>query len=220
MAVPRPRFDHRNGRILHHVLNQSLAATGNEHVDITPHIHQNLCALPVGGGNQLHAMGIKTALRKCRLDQLYQLFVGVNGFFSATKHHGVSGLQAESGRIHRHVGAGFINDRHHAERHPDVPDGNARGALPRLSLSDRVLQIDKLLQRAADRLHPFFAQRQPVNHRLCQSAVRRPVQIQPVGSRQLCGVFPENPGNAEQNSVFLFGVGKRQLGRRRLGIFA
>ena len=49
------------------------------------------------------------------LDHGAQRHVAVQGFRAATQDGGVAGLQAQAGRIHRHVGPGFVEDANLAQ---------------------------------------------------------------------------------------------------------
>ena len=53
----------------------------------------------------------------------------MRGLGTAAQHRGVAGLQAQRGRVHRYIRARFIDDTHHAERHPHTPDLDSRGAI-------------------------------------------------------------------------------------------
>ncbi len=48
--------------------------------------------------------------------------VGVDGFLAAAQDHRVAALDAEGGRVDRHVGAALVDHEDDAQRHAHLPD--------------------------------------------------------------------------------------------------
>ena len=111
-----PGFDHRNRRVLYRGLDQSLAASRDDDVDVLAQLQHALHERAIGRRNQLHAMFRQTCLPQAFLNGTGNGPIARQRFAAAAKHDGVPGLDADGGDIARHVRPRFVDDPDHAER--------------------------------------------------------------------------------------------------------
>ena len=104
-------------------------ASRDDHVDQAAGGHQVRDRLPVGAGHQ-RARRPPATRPRCRprrdRTSTSARLERVRGAGTA-QQHGVPGLQRDPGGVDGDVGPGLVDDRHHAERHPDLPQLQAVG---------------------------------------------------------------------------------------------
>ena len=218
VTVSRPRFNDGNGSVFHHALDQSLSASGNQHVHVSAHGHQNLGAFPLGGFNQLHPVRIQITVLQCPFDQSDDGGIGMDGFLSAAKNHRVARLQAESGGIHRHVRTCLVDHGDHAKGDPHAGNFQSRRTGPRLSLPYGILQLHQVSEGLTDPFDSFFIQRQSIQHGFGNTVVLRLLQILLVFQDQRLALLLQQLGNAQKHAVFRFRICQSQTCRRFLGV--
>ena len=94
-------------------LNEALAATGNDHIDILRHGNELTHRLAIGGLHQLHRMGRQTRFLQGLLNQKRQGFVGIDGFGSASQNTSVATFDRQAGRFNGDIGTAFENHAEH-----------------------------------------------------------------------------------------------------------
>ena len=127
MAIPGAGFDDGDDGIFHHVRDQAGAAARDDDIDQAAR-----------GDEFLHR------LARARIEQLNrarrhagygsknfrQRLIAVRGLFAAAKHDRVAGFEAEHGGVNGDVGARFVHNANHAQRHADFANEQAIGARP------------------------------------------------------------------------------------------
>ena len=181
MAHARARLDDRDGRLLHHRLNEPLAAARDEHVHITVQMHERLRALMRRVGHELDGVRRDRRLLQRRAHDLRQRDVGADGFLAAAQQHGVARFQAQPRRIRRHVRACLVNDRDHADGHGDLAQPQPiRARCLFQHAPHRVGELCDLPQTVRDARDARLIQRQPVQQRIRKPAcapIRKIVRV-------------------------------------------
>ena len=181
MAHARARLDDRDGRLLHHRLNEPLAAARDEHVHIAVQMHERLRALMRRVGHELDGVRRDRRLLQRRAHDLRQRDVGADGFLAAAQQHGVARFQAQPRRIRRHVRARLVNDRDHADGHGDLTQPQPiRARCLFQHTPHRVGELRDLPQTVRDARDARLIQRQPVQQRIRKPAcapIRKIVRV-------------------------------------------
>ncbi len=144
---------------------------------------------PIRRRHQLHGVGRQPGVAQAVGQNAMQGDVGVQRLAAAAEDDGVAALDAQAGRVHRHVGPRFVDEEDHAERAADFVDLQAvgpDGAGP--DLSHRVRQRRHLAQAVGGVAQPGRRQPQPIDLRRGQAGLAprrpRPFRWRP-GSRRL-----------------------------------
>jgi hypothetical protein len=125
-----------------------------------------------------------------------------------SQQRGVAGLQAEAGGIARHVRPVLVDDRHDAQRHPDLSDLEAVGPHPSVEqLADRVGQRGDLAQPVGHAGDAPVGEAQTVERARLHAACGGALGVAGVGGEDLGRPLDEQVGRGEQGGVL--------LGRRR-----
>ena len=117
--------------------------------------------------------GRPASVRAVRQDAM-QGGVGMQRLAAAAQDDGVAALDAQAGRVHRHVGPRFVDEKDHAERDADLVDlqtvgPNGAGA----DLSHRIGQRRHVAQAGGGVAQPGRGQPQPIHLRRASGPPRR-----------------------------------------------
>ncbi len=216
VAVADSGLDHGHDRVLHDVVDQAGAAARDDHVDQAAGAHQMGHRLAVGTGHELHGPGRQPGLLG-RLgqhaDQRGVRFVRRRG--AAQQRH-VAALEAEAGGVHGHVRAGLVDDRDHAERHPELAHLQPVGQRVAADhLADRVGQRGDVTQALRHRGDPALVERQPVEHRVAEAGVAAVGEVLRVGGQDGGGLGHQRVRHGVQGGVL---GGPRQRGKLGGGV--
>ncbi len=141
MAVTDPGLDHGHGGLRHHRTNQTGPAPRDQHIHKTAQPHELLDGLVVGTGHERDRVGGQPSSGRCLPQHRDQRGVGTRGRRAAAQQHGVTALETQPSRVHRHVRTRLVDDPDHAERHPDLAQLYAVGKPPTTDhLADRVVE--------------------------------------------------------------------------------
>ena len=218
VAVARRGVHHRHGRHRLQRLLQTLAAPRDHQV------HQAL------GGRQLGQLGAVSAVEQldrplgkpgfahslahdCR-----QGPVGARGVARSPEHDRIAALQGERGAVHGHVRPRLVDDRDHAERHPDLlhPQAACEHALLD-HLAHRVRQRRDVPHPRGHGRHPLLVERQPIAEGVVEPRSALVGEVRGVRLEDLVAALAEQLGEPRQSCVLRLGGGSRQLARGPLG---
>ena len=192
-------------------LDQTLAAARDDDVHVVLHGDQLAHCRTVGDLDHLHRRlgqpGSGQALAHACGDRL----VGTDRLGAAAQDRGIPRLQAQARGVRGDVGAGFIDDGHHAERHTHAADLNAGGPVSQVGdLPHRIAQLGDLAQAFRHRGYALGREREPVDHRRLGALGTRCLQVLPVGLQQARAVALDGGGHAQERGV----LGPRRCTRR------
>ena len=140
--------------------------------------------------------------------------IGMDRFRAAAQDRGVAGLQAQPGGVGGDVGARFVDDADHAQRHAHLADLDAGGAVFQVAdLADRVGQLGDLAQAFGHARHALVGEREPVDHRRLEAFGARGVHVLPVGFQQARAVALDGGGHAQERGVLGPSLRARHLAR-------
>ena len=125
MAVAHTCLNDRNGTVLHNILNESCAASGNEQIQIAIQTHHFVCGFPIGILYNLYAGTGQTFFFQCFLEYGNYFFIGADGFFTAAENNCTAGFQAQTESVCCYIGTGFKNDADHAHGHTFLTDNQS-----------------------------------------------------------------------------------------------
>jgi len=184
-----------------------LAATRHDHVHVLRHRDQFADGGAVGGFDDLHRILRQAGAGQAFLHQLRQRLVAVDRFRAAAQDGCVAALDAQAGRIHRHVRTRFIDDADHAQRHAHLADLDASRAVFHVrNFTDRVGQCDDLFESLGHRCDRLVRQRQAVQHRFREAVGFRCVQVLAVRFAQRFRVTPNRCGDQCQRVILRPGI--------------
>ncbi len=195
-------LDHRDRGFRHQARDQALAATRHDDVHVLRHGDQGADSGAVGGVDHLHAVVRQTSASQAFLDQPGQGAVAMNGFRTAAQDGGVATLDAQAGRVHRHVRTRFVNDADHAQRHAHLADLDAgRAVFEAGDFADGIRQRDDLAQAFNHGGDGLLGQRQAVQHGRRQAVGGSRFHVHLVGGAQQLGVAHDCVGDQRQCAV-------------------
>ena len=120
-------FDHGDTAVLYGKADEPFATTGDDAVDGVVLLEEDFKGGAVGGGDDLHGVGVDAGGFEGRLNNFGQLHVRVEGFFAATEDGGVARFEAKDGAVDGDVGARFVDDADDAHGHADFAQVKAAG---------------------------------------------------------------------------------------------
>ena len=193
---------HRHRRFVRDTLNQSLAATRYEHVDMLVHRRQQADNRAIGGRDQLHRVfrqpGNGEPFPNAGRDGLIRM----QRFRAAAQDAGVSRLETKGGGVGGDVGPRFVDDADDAEWHPHVPDLDA--ARPELKLADFADGIGQ----GGDFAHAFghcrdarCVESEPIDERRIAARAARRRDVLRVGGQQAFLVANDCQGDRLQRGI-------------------
>ncbi len=158
--------EHRHPRLFLHPRDQALAAARHDQVDELGGFQQRAHRGAIGSRDQLHHIGGQP----CGDDALHD--GGMDGpvaflrLAAAAQDHRIARAQAQSRGVSRHIGAAFIDDADHAQRHTHPAEFQPIGACD---------GVDHAAQR--------IGERRDLLHALGGGGDARRVQLQPIEQR-------------------------------------
>ena len=90
-------LDHRNPGVAADALDQALATTRHDHVDIVRHADQRADCGAVGGIHDLHGSSRQTGFGEAELDAAGNRLIGMDRLGAAAQDGRVARLQAQAG---------------------------------------------------------------------------------------------------------------------------
>ncbi len=103
MTDPLVMLQNRDKRILHHKPDQALAASRNNQVNILFLLEKGIYGHSVSYGYNLYTGFRKPCFPERLLDDIRQDDIGVQGFRPSAQDNGISGLEAQTCRVHCYV---------------------------------------------------------------------------------------------------------------------
>ena len=201
-------LDHRDARFLHDALDQALAAARHENIHILVHVQQFADRRAVGGFDHLHRgcgepRGCEAFVHACS-DRL----IGMDRFRAAAQDRGISRFEAQPRSVRCDVGARFVNNRDHAERHAHAADLDARGLLLEFTdLTDGIGQLGDLPQAIGHAGDGFFGESEAVDQRRIEFGIACGVEVLRIGVEQAPDVAPDRLRGKRQRLVLGRGIG-------------
>ena len=178
MTVACTRLDHRNCAVLHHIRDQSCAASGDEHINAAVHLHHltgNLAARILHEQDYILA---EFFLAQSGFDGAHDGLIGMDRIAASAEDRSIPGLKAESEGIRRHIGAGLINDPDHTQGDSLFPDPQSVGSRLHIQhFAHRVVQGCDLPESFRHISDPFLREGEPVDQRLLDSFLLRRFQV-------------------------------------------
>ena len=207
MAVAGARLNDGDPGVLHHRADQALASAGNQYVHQSPHVHESRSPRAVGHGDQTDEIGGEAARNQRLFHGLNHSRGGADSLLATAKHHGVAGLETQSGGVHRHVGASLVDHGHAAHGGADVTDHQTVGAGRLLARADGIGQGSNLPQSGADARQPFLVQLQPIQHGLGNVVLGGGGQILGIGGQDGGLIGGQLIRHGQEQGVLLGGGG-------------
>ncbi len=183
-------LEDRHPRLLGHAADQPLAAARDGQVDPFVQPQEVAHGRPIRRRHQLHGVGRQAGVGQGVRQDAMQGDVGMHRLAAAAQDDGVAALDAQAGRVHRHVGPRFVDEKDHAERNADFvdlqtvgPDG--AGA----NLSHRVRQGRHLAQAGGGVAQSGRGQPQSIHLRRRQAGLGGAGRVFFVGGEEIIGPF-------------------------------
>ena len=199
-------LDDRHGCLFHDRADQTLAAPRDHQIDELVHFQHLGNGVMSGPRDHLNGSLRHSRLRSCLGNDLCQSEVGMNGFRAAAEDDRVSGFQAESGCIDRHIGSGFINQCDHADGNGDFFNIQPIGPPEfRESVTDRIRKSDDMPESVGDSLNAFFIQAESIQHGGRDSGFLSVFHINAVCVQDGFCLRIESVGHGREPLIFLFG---------------
>ena len=161
-------FDDGNLGVVAHKVDQLLAPSWNDHVDVANRIEHDGGGLTLSG-EQVNGIGVDAVLFQDAMDKLDNGDVGVHGIAAALQHSGVTRLQAEGKDIEGDIWPCFVDDANDT-------DGNSHLFQVKPVLKHSLFKHH--IERGGERrdvadvggngFEPCRVQQQPVNHWVCR----------------------------------------------------
>ena len=203
-------LDHRHPCIGGDTLDQPLAATRHDDIDIFRHGDQTAHGLTVGGFHHLHRLLRQARRFQPLTDAGGNCLVGVDRLGTATQDGGVAGLQTQAGGFTGHVGTGFVNNADDAQRHAHLAHLNTgRTVVHVTNTADRVRQCSHLAQAFDHAVDTRRCQLETVKHGVIQAFLAAILHILYIGFRQCGTTGIDGIGHSGQCLVLAGGIGTR-----------
>ena len=206
MAIAVEVLDDRHAGLARDALDQPLAAARHDHVDVFGPADELADGGAVGGLDDLHRgvgqAGVAQAVAHAGGDRL----IAVDRLLATAQDRRVAGLEAQRRGVGGDVGARFVDDADHAERHPHLAHLNAaRAAFHVADLAHRIGQRGNLLQPLRHALHAGGGEREAVDQCGFERVGAGLRQIGGVGVEQRRLARAQVAGNGPQGGVLGFG---------------
>ena len=127
VAVACEVLEHRHPRLGTDPPDERFATPGDHDVDEVVHLQKRAHRLPVGGIDQLHAVGRQAGGHDCPPHALHDPRAGMGRLLAAAEDDGVAGREGHRRGVSRDVGPRLVDEEDHAERHPNLADDQAAG---------------------------------------------------------------------------------------------
>ena len=208
VAVSGTSLDDRHGRLAQHRLNQTGAATGNQHIQVSGKVHHVCRCLTGSILYQLNDIPGQSHGLHCIPHDLRQCGVGMDRLFAATENDNISGFQTKGRRIHGNIGTGLKDNADNAQRHTGLEDlqtvGTDRAAVHR---TDRIFRSDQLTCRICHTGNTGRCQPQAILERCGHVILHSRLQVFGIGGENLLLPGKQGIGNGGKGVVFHLGCG-------------
>ncbi len=207
-------LDHRHPGVATDALDQALATTRHDHVDIFRHADQGAHRGAVSGIHHLHGSSRQSGFGEAELNAAGNRLIGMDRLGAAAQDGRVARLQAQAGRVDGHVGPRFVDDAHHAQRHPHLADLDAGWHVTHVAdRADRIRQRGDLAQALDHAVYHLWRQRQAIEHGGVQTIGTTAGQVQLIGPHQFVAGSVERRGSGLQGTILLRCAGTRKHSR-------
>ena len=186
--------EHRNTGLCLDAGDQRLAATRDDDVDQAMGLQHGANGGPVLCGDKLDGVGGQPGRDEASLERGKDRTIAMDGFASPAQQRGIARCQAQSGGIGRHIGAAFIDDANHTQRHAHTRQAQAIGPFGRVDDgADRIVKLGHGGHALGHGLQPGRIKPQAINHRGRQAILGRCGDITGIGfqdggaARAQCG---------------------------------
>jgi hypothetical protein len=179
-------LDDRDLRLARDALDQALAAARHDDVDVLLVGDQVADRGAIRRRDDLHRRFGQIRRAQPFVNARRDRGVAAQRFRAAAQDRRVAGLEAQRGRVGRHVRARLVDDADDAERHAHQADLDAGGPVAELGdLADRVGERDDVLEAFRHRLDRLALQRQAVDERGVRAGLARGAHVFRVRRHQL-----------------------------------
>ena len=211
VAVAGAGLNHRDGGVGHHRADEAGPAAGDEDIHVLVELHQGQGGFPGGVLDELDGIGGQAAGAQALPQSGDDGHIGADGFLAAPEDHGVARLDAQGGGVGGDVGAGLINDAHHAQGDAGFLNFQAVGTAVALRhLAHRVIQggdIENALAHAADAVR---GQGEAIQQGGMHPGGLGGGHVLPVGRQDIVGMGGQGSGHGGQGLVLTGGAGHGQ----------
>ena len=210
--------ENRHPRFLLDALDQALAAPGDDHVHVFGHAQQHADGFTVDRGHALHGVDRQARGRQPGLHAFEDDAGAVEAVRPAAQDCGIPGLQAQRSGIGGHVRAAFVDDPDDPQRHGNLPDAQAVGAVGHGQLAPHgIVELGHRRHASGHGFDPVGGEQQAVEHGLAQAFVGAGRHVDGVGGDDVFAAASDRGSGRLQRVDFLRSRGQRQAVRRRLG---
>ncbi|MNN20003.1 hypothetical protein D3C81_1332620 [compost metagenome] len=211
-------LDHRDLGVAADALDQALAATRYDHVDVFGHGDQCAHGGTIGRFHYLHGARGQAGFGQALLDAGGDCLIGVDRLGATAQDGRVTRLQAQAGRVDGHVRPRFVDDPDHAQRHAHLADLDAGRHIAHVAdFADRIRQRSDLTQALDHVIDARRSQGQAIQHGWLQTVGPTIGQILFVGFGQLGAGSVQGIGGGQQGTVLLRSGSARNDARRFAG---
>ena len=155
MAVSRSRLEDGNKRFPYAALDKAGTAARDEHIDDTAQTHEGPRGGTVGGLDNTHGLTRKAACLNGIGKRMRDSDAGTLCHGAAAQDAGVTGANADTGGIGRHVGTGLVDHGDKTQRHAYLLQ--VKAAIDRAPLKHATHRVGKLGEFLETGCHPLDA---------------------------------------------------------------
>ena len=175
----------------------------------------------IGGFQHLHRRGRQAGGFEAAGDARRDGQVRVQRLRAAAQDAGVAGFEAQPGRVGGDVGARFVDDADHAQRHAHAPDADAgRPGAQLVDRADRIGQRRDLAQAVGHAGDATRVQRRRSSSASSRPAARPAARSLSLAARKRRFVALQGIGNRQQGGVLGRRAGAGQVPRGHAGALA
>ena len=217
MAYACTGLDNRHARITHHSLNQSCAATRNNHIHKAVHMNKVGHSLTVTGIDKLNCASRNAVSLRSYCQNRSHSLVRLHRLAATLKDNSVAGFQAQACCVRRNIRTRFVNNADNTERHTHL--GNLQAVRQRFAvqhIANRVRQIGHLPQTVCHAGHALCRQLQPVEHRAAHTLSLCSLHIACIRRQNLLRLFLQRRRHRQKRRILYRRTCNSQLRRSLL----
>ncbi|EAU62203.1 conserved hypothetical protein [Stigmatella aurantiaca DW4/3-1] len=199
-------FHHRDARVLCHEADEPFPAARDAQVDEPLQLQQLQQRFPLPGGDLLDGVLGQPRLPQPPREGPGDGLVGAGRLAAPPEQRRVAALEAQGGRVARHVGTCLVDHQHHPQRQADLAHLEAVGAAPGLrDFSHGVFQPGQGLHGAGHGLQARGIQEEPVEEGGVFTGPSGRGHVLGAGGEDVRGGRAQVAGHAPQGFVLLAG---------------